>query len=103
MAQNSYHFREVVLQDAARKEVDSAIDSIDRFEHAFTGLEWLLSRDPTIGQRINNSILGAEAYVYVADSNHYAGTPIIGVIYTYDADRVTIYGVKVIPYSPHNP
>ena len=101
--QNPYPFREIVLEEGARQEVDCAIVTIDRFEDAFAGLEWLLSRDPAIGQRINDTIFDFEAYVYVADSNHYAGTPIIGVVYTYDANRVTIYGIKVVPYSLHNP
>ena len=103
MSQSPYPFRQIILEEAARQEVDHAIESIARFEDAFAGLEWLLSRDPTVGQRLNKTIFGFEAYIYVADSNHYAATPMIGVIYTYDTDTVTIYGVNIVPYSPHNP
>ena len=103
MSQNPYPFREIVLEEGARRAFDQAINSVSRFENAFTGLEWFLSRDPEIGERLNESIFGFEVYYHVVDSNHYAGTPIIGAVYTYDDYKVTIYGIYVIPYSLGNP
>ena len=98
-----YPLREIVEQDVVTREVDIASRTVDRFQEAYRGLQWLLARNPEIGQPLNRTFDGTPGYIYVSDSIHYAGTPRIRIIYTYDANVVTVYGISVDPYSPHLP
>lgn len=84
--------RSIVLDNAAREASDRFEDEFARFDEAWKALEWLLSRNPDQGV---SKIVGSNRYfLYKQDSDVYALTPVITVLYTFDENSVFIHSIR---------
>ena len=88
--------RTIILEKGAEQSIDAALN-VERFDDTYRALEWLLARNPAVGRRLSATNPGF--HVYRMDSIHWAGTPTIDVVYTYNEDQVTIYGIRIVPYT----
>lgn len=67
-----------------------------RFDEAWVGLKWLLSRNPTPqGSARRSNDQGREYRTYVSAGDEVAKVPDIWVVYTFTADEVVVLGVTV--------
>ena len=82
-----------MLDPQPQAEIERATAAFERFEEAFTGLEWLLARSPERGLR--GRITGETVRIYVQGRDRTAGTPEIWVVYTYSDDEVVIKAMQV--------
>lgn len=92
--------RTVILEHSASATSDAACAEHARFEEAFAGLQWLLARNPDIGQVAD--VDGENWWVYVQASDEIALTPEIWVLYQVTAQNVTIEQINVKPYEPES-
>jgi len=77
-------FRDICLDEVARAALDEASLLFSRVYDAHAGLEWRLCRRPEDG------VSRAGYYVYKQLGIKGLRIPTITVLYTYDANRVTI-------------
>ena len=90
-------FRTVVLNDGIDDEIDQLKDTIERFDDTYRALEWILARNPEIGQ--HRVVDGSRWYVHVQASDRLAHSPEIWVLYQFDDNEVTIFGLRAEPYD----
>jgi hypothetical protein len=86
-----------IIEDAAAQEAaDLFSEQFDRFDKAWEGLKWLLSRKPEIGypQTINGVPTGYRLHIQAADE--LARTPEIWVVYTHDDNEVVIHEINAV-------
>jgi hypothetical protein len=87
--------RTVVESHVAQRTVDAEIKWEPALADLYDGLKWRLARQPEVGYPIPRTNPPA----YVIHSFHWKGLrgalPIV-VSYTFDADQVVIYGVRVL-------
>lgn len=89
--------REVVEELDVSNYVDLFTEKFPRFEEAWEGLKWLLSRNPAPkGSARREAVSGGEYRSYVSASDPLAKTPEIWVVYTYTDDQVIILGVNAV-------
>lgn len=93
-----FQFRTIVLQPSASKACDSFNKEFDRFEEAFDGLQWLLTRNPDKGRRRSTGDI--QWHVYVQAPDILAKTPEIWVLYRYDEDEVVIEALNAKAFDP---
>lgn len=80
-------YRTVVEDAAAQEAADIFLTAHPRAPEAWEGLKWFLCRTPEIG------IANEEGqFLYVQAGDELAGTPVIAVVYSFDADEITIHG-----------
>jgi hypothetical protein len=87
-------YREVVLEPAAQRAADEFRGSLNRFEEAFLGLEWLLSRVPDRGLR--RTVNGTTYRLYVQAGDALADTPEITVLFEFDDRQVIVHAVRAV-------
>ncbi len=86
--------RTVILEHGIQEKIDECCKKFERFEQAFDALQWLLARSPDRGK--HRTINGARWAVYVQGVDRLAKTPEIWVLYQYDDDQVTIFGLSAL-------
>jgi hypothetical protein len=80
--------RDVVLETRAMDKHDDFEVELARFAEAWKALEWILCRSPEIGVYKSG---GSERYwLYKQDTDIYALTPIITVLYTFNETQILI-------------
>lgn len=84
----SITLRTIRYENEASRWIDCHSSSSNRIGEAITGLEWVLARNPEIGERLNS-----EHWVYVQSEDKYARTPELWVVYAFDEDQVQIFGI----------
>jgi len=76
--------------------VDMFADRYPRFNEAWEGLKWLLSRSPTVKGSVSQIGASGEYRSYVLAGDLLAETPEIWVVYTYNENEVRILGLNAI-------
>lgn len=96
--------RTIVEETAASQAADSFSDKFTRFDEAWEGLKWLLSRNPEIGYRQTTSKNGHSTgfRLHIQASDEFAKTPEIWVVYTFDDNEVTIYEINAVIRPPES-
>lgn len=89
-------YRTVVLDERAKREVDRERERAERFSEQWDGIVWKLARAPEAGQR-RQLELPREDLVYVYPANDAAGTPSVGVLYSFDGNEVTVHSILALP------
>jgi len=84
--------RSIVLDNSARAASDGYDDEFPRFDDAWKALEWLLCRNPDQG--VSRLVGTTKYYLYKQDSDPYALTPVITVLYTFNDNSVFIHAIK---------
>ena len=81
-----------MLDKIAMDKWDDYEVDLGRFEEAWNGLEWLICRTPEIGVR---KVSGGTTYwLYKQDSDIFAMTPVITILYTFDETQVVVKDIE---------
>ncbi len=83
-------YRTIVLDESARRFVDSELSRPRRFDDQWSGVEWRLARKPEIGVP-RWSAKPNEYLFYVFSANEVAATRELWVLYSYDQNEVHIH------------
>lgn len=85
--------RSVIFEHAAASIIDSATSQQARCQDVFDGLFWALAREPLLGVALTKT---SDPVMYLLKSEDFTriGVGIITLIYQFDDDSVTIYGVR---------
>ena len=84
--------RSVVEEHIAQISIDALTGQFERFEDAWEGLKWLLSRTPEdIGRHRTHE--GVTYWLCHRKGDKHSGIPSLGVIYTFDDETVVIHAV----------
>ena len=81
--------REIVESKAVSDLLDAEIERHPRLQDTLLGVEWVLSRDPETGLRMN------DGYWIYRNGVAAPGAPIVTVLYRFDDDRVEVLAVNV--------
>lgn len=92
--------RDIVEELGVSKHLDLLTEKFPRFDEAWEGLKWVLSRNPTPkGSSLKISAEQKRYRAFVLAGDTLAGTPDIRVVYTHDDQQVVILGVQATPLS----
>jgi hypothetical protein len=89
------HLREIVEENEAQHSAEVYSGEFPRFDEAWDALKWLLSRNPSIGA--HKTVNGVEYFLYVSESDLFAKTPTISIVYTYNEDQVIVHDIRATP------
>ena len=85
--------RKITLEPAAAQAAASYKAQFKRFEECWTGLQWLLARNPNPVDANKTTISGTEYTLYGVEGDRHADLPEIWAAYTYDDHEVLIRDV----------
>ena len=86
----NFHARDVAESDSVASVIDKSRKKYPRAEELFSGLQWVLARDPHRGVQVSNPYW----LIKTADSNA-PGVPVITALYRFDDDRVEIEAIRI--------
>jgi hypothetical protein len=72
------------------------------FEDAWRALTWLLARSPEKLSVLSKIINGVTYHLYTQGSDEWAQSPSITILYSFDDQFVTLYGITAEPYKENN-
>lgn len=90
-----FNARTVVLDPEAEDFVRGAEAAHPRFEAQWRGADWLLARSPEIGVP-RDSREPMKYLVHVVPENSLATTHELWILYSYDADEVTVHRARFL-------
>jgi hypothetical protein len=87
------NYRTIVFEHPAEAEIGRFADPDHRFHEQLRALEWLLCRTPEVGLPRQKS--EPEAFlVHVVKGDDLAKTSDLWILYSYDADEVTVHAMR---------